>query len=161
MWALVIKICTLLLLSVDLLFTRPKSLHFASAVKWKPLRHRFEMVKLQGSPTAAEEKLPRNIMNIQDWGCMLNTQTAHDSKNPWRKLDSDKALIVQDPAFLNGTTIWINEWMAVGHAMYDIAMIQVFETMKVDRIVLQRDSCHENLCAGISTFDGWWECKYL
>lgn len=33
---------------------------------------------------------------------------------------------ISDPDFLHGTTLWINEHMAVGHAMYDIALLQVY-----------------------------------
>lgn len=51
--------------------------------------------------------------------------------------------------------------MAVGHAMYDIMMMQVLAVTKVDRFVLQRAPCtNADLCAGVGTWDGWYRGFY-
>lgn len=51
--------------------------------------------------------------------------------------------------------------MAVGHAMYDIQLMQVLATTKVDRIVLQRAPCAtHDLCLGIGTWEGWFKHHY-
>lgn len=116
---------------------------------------RWELEKLRGQPIAPEGVLLDNVMDVQNWGCLYNTHLPHDSKNKWHEISGNKSEAAKDPHFLHGTTIWINEWMAVGHVMYDLAHIQVFESMKVDRIVLQRSACYESLCHGVGTFDGW------
>lgn len=45
--------------------------------------------------------------------------------------------------------------------MYDIALMQALQSMKIDRIVLQRAACvNMNLCAGVGTFDGFYKGSY-
>lgn len=50
---------------------------------------------------------------------------------------------------VKGTTMWVHEWMQIGHAQYDVEVIQVLATTPVDRIVLQRapcEACKEKDC---------------
>lgn len=105
----------------------------------------------------------KSVYAIQEekWGCLHNTHRPGDGKNNWTPiLNMSEAL--QDPQFLNGTTYWINEHMAVGHAIYDISIIQVLQSTKVDRIVLQRAPCiNMNLCSGIGTFDSFFKGLYI
>ncbi|KAJ1422985.1 hypothetical protein B484DRAFT_452088 [Ochromonadaceae sp. CCMP2298] len=62
-----------------------------------------------------------------------------------------------EPAYLPGTTYWVNDYLHVGHVHYDIALLAVLQAVKVDRIVLQRASCHGSLCAGVGTVDSFYK----
>ena len=63
---------------------------------------------------------------------------------------------------LDGTTIWINEFQAVGHAMFDIPMLQVLHATDVTRIVLQRAPCaRKDFCEGVGTWAGFFRGLYL
>jgi len=82
--------------------------------------------------------------------------------NVFRPGDSDnKALsnIEKLPA-INGTTYWLNDWLHIGHVHYDIVLLQALQTVKIDRIVLQRPNCHKanavSLCQGKGSFSGWY-----
>ena len=71
---------------------------------------------------------------------------------------------MKDRCFVRGTTLWVNEHMVVGHAMYDIQAMQLLNLvdLKVDRIVLQRAPCiNADLCAGVGTWDGWFKGFYM
>ena len=60
--------------------------------------------------------------------------------------------------YLAGSTYWINEFLAVGHVMYEIQLLQVLHKVHVDRIVLQRAPCAtHDLCRGPSTYRSWYK----
>lgn len=131
----------------------------SAAERWNPSM-------LQASPTAPDnatvEFLVANKKVEQlDWGCLFNTDKPGHSKNKWHEIDTNRSEALKDPAFLRGTTFWINEYMSVGHMMYDIALLQVLQTSKVDRIILQRAACiSANQCAGIGMFDSFFKGLY-
>ena len=60
---------------------------------------------------------------------------------------------------MNGTTIYVNEFMALGHVPYDLQMLEVLRiSPKVNRIILQRAPCeHPTLCLGINPWDSWFK----
>ena len=64
--------------------------------------------------------------------------------------------------YLNGTTIYVNEFMALGHVPYDLQMLEVMRLVpKVNRIILQRAPCeHPTLCLGMNPWDGWFKGFY-
>jgi hypothetical protein len=59
--------------------------------------------------------------------------------------------------YLYNTTYWINEYLHMGHAHYIIAIIQILQMVKVDRIVLQRAICYGTLCWGMGTMESWYK----
>ena len=59
--------------------------------------------------------------------------------------------------YLYNTTYWINEYLHMGHVHYIIAVIQVLQMVKVDRIVMQRAICYGTLCWGLNTMESWYK----
>lgn len=56
-----------------------------------------------------------------------------------------------------GSTIWIHEWMALGHIIYDINIIQLLQFKRIDRIVHQRAVCYlPHLCQGVGNWKSWF-----
>jgi hypothetical protein len=127
---------------------------------------RWNTSMLQASPplpenTTVEYLAASKKLEQLDWGCLFNTDKPGHSKNKWHAIDTNKSEALKDPTFLRGTTFWINEYMSVGHMMYDIALLQVLQTTKVDRIILQRAVCiSANQCAGIGMFDSFFKGLY-
>lgn len=121
---------------------------------------------LQSSPlvpdnTTVEELVGRKKLEQLDWGCLFNSDKPGHSKNKWNGIDTNRSEALKDPSFFRGSTFWINEYMSVGHMMYDIALLQVLQTVKVDRIILQRAVCiSANQCAGIGMFDSFFKGMY-
>ena len=102
----------------------------------------YNMADLQCIPPVPENASIGHLKSVyaiqeEKWGCLHNTHRPGDGKNNWTPiLNMSEAL--QDPQFLNGTTYWINEHMAVGHAIYDISIIQVLQSTKVNVLILRR-----------------------
>eukprot|EP01041_Mallomonas_annulata_P007892 gene7892-16155_t len=60
-----------------------------------------------------------------------------------------------------GVTYWINDYMAVGHAMYDIQLLELLRTTVIDRIIIQRGPCAtSDLCRGRGTWKSFYEGLY-
>lgn len=131
----------------------------------------FDASRLSSMPLVQDNAtidylVSQNIIERMEWGCLRNCHQPHDSKNKWFPLEKEseewKENAEKDEKFLRGTTFWVNEHMSVGHAMYDISIIQVLQSTKVDRIVLQRAPCmNVDLCAGIGTFDSFYKGFYM
>ncbi len=127
----------------------------------------FDETKLQALPivptnASMEYLVKTNVLDTMEWGCLFNTQQPHHSVNKWHDLEINHTEALKDDAFLTGTTFWVNEHMSVGHAMYDIALIQALQSVKIDRIVLQRAPCmNADLCMGIGTFDSFYKGMYM
>jgi hypothetical protein len=101
--------------------------------------------------------LRRDITDVLEWGCLSNTAAAKHSVNKWNDVGFNRTAAQEDPQFLHGTTMWINEHQAVGHMYYDVYLIQMMQTLPIDRIVWQRAPCAiADLCYGVGTFDGWY-----
>lgn len=121
---------------------------------------------LQSFPIVHENASVEHLVGLKkleqlDWGCLFNTDKPGHSKNKWHEIDTNRSEALKNPDFLRGTTFWINEYMSVGHMMYDIALLQVLQTVPIDRIVLQRAVCiSANQCAGIGMFDSFFKGMY-
>ena len=117
-------------------------------------------------PVHIDNITARNSLEVLNWGCLFNTHMPHHSVNKFHALEVinnsveiTRATAMKDPCFIPGTTFWVNEHMAVGHAMYDIMVMQALASpeLRVDRIVLQRAPCmNADLCSGVGTWDGWY-----
>lgn len=103
---------------------------------------------------------PHDTVSVLEWSCMTNTHAIGKSINNGIAIDYNHSEAYADGAFLRGTTIWVNEHMAVGHMMYDVMFIQAMETYPVDRIVLQRAACIDATCHGIGTFESFFKGYY-
>jgi hypothetical protein len=117
--------------------------------------------------------LDRQHLLESNYSCLSNAAAAGHSVNRIHSYassinDTDQGTPVQmfgapqaSSQLIRGYTVWINEHMAVGHAMYDIYLIQLLQLQHIDRIVLQRAPCvNRNLCMGVGTWDGWYEGFY-
>ena len=62
--------------------------------------------------------------------------------------------------FIEGTTYWLNQWMYVGHVMYDLLLIQLLRSVKLDQVILQRSQCHEITCVYSQTWSSWFRGYY-
>ena len=69
-------------------------------------------------------------------GCLTNVQKQAHSFNDWIHTGKNKLPSLYN--YLSGSTFWINEWQTPGHAMLDMVVIQVLQSIKLDRIILQR-----------------------
>ena len=88
--------------------------------------------------------------------CLTDTSSTLDGSNSVIKPSN-----WSDENTIHGHTIWINEYMAVGHAMYDMYVLQILAVVPIDRIVLQRAACAtDDLCEGIGTWLSWYEGFY-
>ena len=76
-------------------------------------------------PPSLFELHKREIFEMLEWGCLYGTNQPHHSENKWADMDYNRSEALEDWQFMQGTTIWINEHMAVGHMMYDVFIIQV------------------------------------
>jgi hypothetical protein len=126
----------------------------------------WSISNLQSQPLVPEKAslellAERRIIEVSDWGCLFSTDHAGASSNPWHGLENSHEDALKDPAFFKGTTVWINEWMSVGHMMYDIQLLQVLQSHKVDRIIIQRAACVANNCNGVGSFDGFYKGLYI
>jgi hypothetical protein len=127
---------------------------------------RWNGTMLQSNPPVPDKGsvdllVERKIVEKLDWGCLFGTEKHGHSKNKWHEIDYNKSEALKDPDFFRGTTFWINEYMAVGHMMYDVALLQVLQTTKIDRIIIQRAACTGTQCAGVGTFDGFFKGLYI
>jgi hypothetical protein len=92
--------------------------------------------------------------------CMTNTwQPAHIVNRIFENYDLDY-LKTQVNYIGDGVTYWINDYLHVGHVHYDIALIQIFSMIKVQRIVMQRAACHARLCDGIGSMESFYKGYY-
>ena len=63
----------------------------------------------------------------------------------------------QGCGYLWNTTYWLNEYMHIGHVWYDIVLMQLLATTKIDRVIVQRIVCHSNICAGLGSIDSFYK----
>jgi len=66
---------------------------------------------------------------------------------------------------LSGSTYWVDDYMAVGHAMYDISLLQLLRInwshTHLERVVLQRAPCAtQDLCLGIGSWESFYRQLY-
>lgn len=88
------------------------------------------------SPSSIDELISLRSVFRGSNGCLTNVQKQAHSVNEWikRKIKIKKSTL----NYLSGSTFWINEWQTPGHSMLDMVLIQVLQSIKLDRIILQR-----------------------
>ena len=107
-----------------------------------------------------EDLITKNLLSSYQLGCFSNTDRPDHSINRWLPWDGSWDM-ASDSNFFNGTTFWINEYMSVGHVMFDIILLEALRRTKVDRIVLQRAPCLQNdLCLGLGTWVSFYRAFY-
>lgn len=78
-----------------------------------------------------------NKLDIYNKSCFGDVAYGGHSEN-WVEPMTDKDEV------LSGTTYWINEWIQLGHFMYDTVLFQAVATGEIDRVVVQRPICGRN-----------------
>lgn len=106
------------------------------------------------------KELEAKLVDYGEWGCLIGSHKAQHNYDQFAPIDYNKTEAALDKNFLKGTTIWINEHMAVGHVMYDLWIMEAIQIYPVDRIVFQRAACNHDLCMGIGSWDGWYMGYY-
>ena len=101
----------------------------------------------------------RNFARSDRWVCLTDTNKPKHSVNSAVKIVNRTAASL-DPEFLTGSTYWLNEYMHVGHALFDSVLIQILKTTTIDRVVMQRAACHANLCFGAGTWRSFWSAYF-
>jgi hypothetical protein len=110
----------------------------------------------------------REILEYHESGCLSNANLPKHSVNQWHSMVPGIATgngiipgFVMGYDSLLGTTIWLNEYMAVGHMMYDLFLLEALRATKVDRIILQRAPCStSDLCLGAGTWRSFYQLFY-
>ena len=107
-----------------------------------------------------DELQTNNLLLSFQLGCLSNTDRPDHSTNRWLPWDKSWEMTTE-PNYMNGTTFWINEYMSVGHVMFDIVLLSALRTTKIDRIVLQRAPCiQSDLCLGLGTWASFYRAFY-
>jgi hypothetical protein len=116
------------------------------------------------SNVSVEYMVAKHHIELKKYGCLSEIFFKNRVKpNTWTSIGQKG---IESPRHashvLYGTTFWINEHAAVGHLMYDIQLLQVLQSIQVDRIVLQRAPCTtSDLCQGIGTWNSFYKGYYL
>ena len=123
--------------------------YFASYFRSPPPQHNETL----------QEMVSRGALRSHGNASMTHCADAgHSVNNVFNIVDVAGALT--HPDYLLGTTFWIHEFMHVGHVFYDIALVEVLQITKIDRVVLQRAACHDKLCYGNGTFESFFKGYY-
>ena len=107
-----------------------------------------------------EELLGRGAIVMKNESCLLGTSKSGNSNNRMIFNFPNLTELHEGSNFLFGTTYWHNDYLHVGHVHYDIALIQVLQSTKVDRIIIQRSVCHGILCHGLGVLDSYYKGFY-
>lgn len=99
----------------------------------------------------------RGATNYHEMVCLTNADVHAHTTNAVKDATFNVTHVRMDPAFLPGTTYWINDYLHVGHVHYDIGLIAAAQAMPLDRIVMQRSACHGTLCVGIGSLDSFYK----
>jgi hypothetical protein len=62
--------------------------------------------------------------------------------------------------WLPGSTYWFNEYLHVGHVHFNVGLLQLLATTRIDRIILQRAACSGLLCVGLGTFRSFYAAYF-
>jgi len=156
--------CLLFLLALLLFFVE-----IAAGSVWNSSLLSIDPLKFRDTngTTTLRDLEERLMVSVQEWGCLTQTDRPHHALNKAvgfelnGTIENTRHIAQLDHCFIRGTTIWINEHMAVGHIYYDSWMIQALASTKVDRIVLQRAPCmNVDLCSGIGTWESFFKGFY-
>lgn len=99
----------------------------------------------------------RKALEARDDICLNHADRPGDVINSWRGIPIDEDVPGVVVPILRNTTYWFNEFLHVGHVHYDIVLMQVLQTEKVDRIVMQRAACNARQCIGIGSIDSFYK----
>jgi hypothetical protein len=103
--------------------------------------------------------LDRRTINYAENVCLSQTLSPAHSDNDMERFSSAKHNKYKP--VLTGTTMWINDWFAPGHVFFIISMIQVMQSIHIDRIILQRAPCwREDFCSGIGYYRSFYQGFY-
>ena len=89
-----------------------------------------------GQAKSLEELVHMGAVQQARNSCLTDTARSLHSKNQVKPNS-----LRSDAYALPGTTYWINDFLAVGHMMYDIQFLELLQNNAIDRIVLQRAPC--------------------
>ena len=120
----------------------------------------FEGGQLVSDTVTIEELVHRKAVADLRQACMVNADKAVHGNNRIVMNFPNITELQSQSNYLFGTTYWINDYLHVGHVIYDIALMQVLQLVKVDRIVMQRAVCHGSLCNGVGTWDSFYKGYY-
>ncbi len=73
-----------------------------------------------------EDLVHLKVVHVQKEGC-LGKISARDSVLEWHS----KAYYLDFQGFVPGTTVWVNEFWQIGHAQYDLEVMQILASTKV------------------------------
>ena len=120
----------------------------------------FVLIFLCNGSSNLDHAMKSGALQVGHWGCFNQVDKVGHSRNSWTQLDYPSIKRRRD-GYLAGETFWINEHMAIGHAQYDIVIMEVLRHANVSRIVLQRSPCLTPLlCHGIGTWKAWYSGFY-
>ena len=93
--------------------------------------------------------------------CVRDALNNFGQKTVGQEKWTNRRAIDAGQTFLPGTTYYIDEFMAVGHMMYDIQVLMLLNATRIDRIILQRAPCATNdLCTGTGTWLSFFKNFY-
>jgi len=104
-----------------------------------------------------QQMVARGAMHYYNYICLTSADSPEHSANNAIDASFNITHVRADPAFVPGTTYWINDYLHVGHVHYDIGLIAAAQAVPLDRIIMQRAACHGTLCAGIGTVDSFYK----
>lgn len=106
-----------------------------------------------------EQLFKRSSVDYRQYSCLRGAKHTGDSVNHLiTNFGTDWYPRLRNGSnFLSNSTFWVNEFFHLGHVMYDIVMIQILQTAKIDRIVFQRPICYGNLCGGVGIMDSFYK----
>eukprot|EP01038_Epipyxis_sp_PR26KG_P010940 gene10940-14689_t len=123
---------------------------------WSILANHFSASLMTNPVTMHELYHQRKALGDHKFCCLTGTnKPAHSVNKLFDNLNETE--LRSQSNFLNGTTYWVNDYLHVGHIHYDIVLMQVLQSTKVDRIIMQRAACHGILCAGIGTMESFYK----
>ncbi len=79
-------------------------------------------------PTKIEDLVKLHVVHDHRRGCLSNILTS-DNIILWNEKKSEGTALVTE--YHPGTTLWVNEYLHIGHAQYDLEVIQVLASTKV------------------------------
>lgn len=113
-------------------------------------------------PTVTQ-MVSRKTLEEFSYGCFDELYyTKANVPNKWQYVGKDTLENEKKRLVLTGTTMLINEYMGIGHLMYDVQLIQILHSINVTRIVMQRAPCIRNdFCQGMGTWNSFFKGYYM
>ena len=105
------------------------------SVDFTSLKNEYEKVDFAPNNADLNYLLSHSILKKDENICFSRNSTESTLKK------IEKSSIPTSVKTLEGNTLWIDEYFALGHAMYDLSSIQVVQSDYFDQIVLVRQTC--------------------